>query len=44
MDNISWMGNYTIIPVFNGLSNREAQLLTISTSDLQKQSHQIKTV
>jgi len=38
------MGNYTIIPVFNSLSNCKAQLLTLSTSDLQKQIHQIKTV
>jgi hypothetical protein len=43
-DNISRMGKYTIIPVFTGLFNHDAQLLTVSTTNCQIQSHQRKIV
>jgi len=38
------MENYTVIPIFIGLSDQDAQLLTISNSDLQTQSHQLNSV
>ena len=41
---ISQMGNCTAIPVVNGSSYHNAQLLTISGSDIQIQSQQLKTV
>jgi hypothetical protein len=41
---ISQMENYTIFPIFVGLSDQVAQLLTISNSDLQMQSHKLRSV
>jgi len=41
---ISQMGNCTAVPVVHGLSYHNAPLITVSTNDIQLQSHQLKTV